>query len=400
MLSPTHESMSPDERYSGLILSFVFSLRMLGLFLILPVFAVHARNLPSGDNVMLVGMALGAYGLTQAVFQIAYGVASDRLGRKPVIFFGLFIFAIGSFTAALSTDIHGIIIGRALQGAGAVSAAVTALAADLTRPQHLTKVMAMIGSSIGLTFALSMVVAPLLYEGVGMAGIFSLTGSLSLFGIYIVKKLVPDAPLVQRQPGGAKFSEVLRDKALLRLNFGVFCLHFAQTAMWVVLPSALVQAGGLPVGEHWKVYLPAVLLSFVVLVPAIIAAEKRGRMKFVFNAAVVLLLVVQAGFAGLGENISGVFLWLTLFFVAFNILEAVQPSLISRLAPAHAKGAALGIYNTIQSLGLFLGGVAGGWLAGAGGPDAVWGVCGALLLIWLALGATMAFPARGSQQRT
>ncbi len=398
MLSPTHESMSPDERYSGLILSFVFALRMLGLFLILPVFAVHARQLPSGDNVMLVGMALGAYGLTQALFQIAYGVASDRLGRKPVIFFGLFIFAIGSFTAALSTDIHGIIIGRALQGAGAVSAAVTALAADLTRPQHLTKVMAMIGSSIGLTFALSMVVAPLLYDGVGMAGIFSLTGSLSLFAIYIVKKLVPDAPLVPRQPGGAKFSEVLRDKALLRLNFGVFSLHFAQTAMWVVLPSMLVGSGGLSVGEHWKFYLPAVLLSFVAMVPAIIAAEKRGRMRFVFNAAIVLLLIVQAGFAGFGGNVSGLFLWLTLFFVAFNILEAVQPSLISRVAPAHAKGAALGIYNTTQSLGLFLGGVVGGWLARTGGAMAVWSVCGVILLAWLALGLSMPFPVRGRQQ--
>lgn len=398
MLSPTHESMSPDERYSGVILSCVFALRMLGLFLILPVFAVHARELPSGDNVMLVGMALGAYGLTQALLQIAYGVASDRFGRKPVIFFGLFVFAIGSFTAALSSDIHGIIIGRSLQGAGAVSAAVTALAADLTREQHLTKVMAMIGSSIGLTFAVSMVAAPLLYENVGMAGIFSLTGSLSLIAIYIVKKLVPEAPLVRRQPDRAGFSGVLRDATLLRLNFGVFVLHFVQTAMWVVLPSALVEVGGMPVGEHWKVYLPAVLLSFVAMVPAIIAAEKRGRMKIVLGASIVLLLVVQAGFGWLGQNATALFLWLLLFFVAFNILEAVQPSLISRIAPAHAKGAALGIYNTTQSLGLFLGGVGGGWLARIGGPAWVWCACALLLAAWLALGASIAVPVRPDQR--
>ena len=392
--------MSPDERYSGIVLSFVFALRMLGLFLILPVFAVHARELPSGDNVMLVGMALGAYGLTQALLQIAYGVASDRFGRKPVIFLGLFVFASGSFVAALSTDIHGIIIGRALQGAGAVSAAVTALAADLTREQHLTKVMAMIGSSIGLTFALSMVLAPVLYDHVGMAGIFSLTGSLSLFAIYIVKKLVPEAQLIRRQPGWSSFSEVLRHPQLLRLNFGVFTLHFVQTAMWVLLPSALVGSGELPVGEHWKVYLPAVLLSFVFVVPAIIGAEKRGRMKLVFNACIVLLLAVQLGLGWLGQSGLALFFWLLLFFVAFNILEAAQPSLISRFAPPHAKGAALGVYNTTQSLGLFIGGVAGGWLARMGGAGAVWGVCGALLLAWLALGVSMKLPERSKPQQS
>ena len=398
MLSPTSESMSHDERRSGIVLASVFALRMLGLFLILPVFSVYARDLPSGNDVALVGMALGAYGLTQALFQIAYGVASDRLGRKPVIFFGLFVFAIGSFTAALATDIHGIIIGRALQGAGAVSAAVTALAADLTREQHLTKIMAMIGSSIGLTFALSMVLAPVLYDLVGMAGIFALTGVLSLLAIYIVKKQLPETPAIRRQPEWASFSEVLRHAQLLRLNFGVFTLHFVQTAMWVLLPPALVGNGELPVGEHWKVYLPAVLLSFVFVVPAIIGAEKRGRMKLVFNACIVLLLVVQLGLGLLGQSVFALFFWLLLFFVAFNILEAAQPSLISRFAPPHAKGAALGVYNTTQSLGLFLGGLAGGWLARAGGPGAVWLVCGLLLVTWLALGLSMKLPARANQR--
>lgn len=391
MLSPTHESMSPGERRSGALLAFVFALRMLGLFLILPVFAVHARSLPSGGNVALVGMALGAYGLTQALFQIAYGVASDRFGRKPVIFFGLLVFAAGSFLAAASADIPGIVAGRALQGAGAVSAAVTALAADLTREQHLTKVMAMIGSSIGLTFALSMVAAPLLYEHVGMAGIFVLTGVLSLLAIFVVGRMVPEAPAVRRQPGWSGFVAVLGNAQLLRLNFGVFTLHFAQTAMWVLLPAALVHSG-LPVGEHWKVYLPAVLLSFAVMVPAIIAAEKRGRMKLVFNASVVLLIAVQLGLGMFGHQVAGLFFWLFLFFAAFNVLEAAQPSLISRIAPPEAKGAALGVYNTTQSLGLFLGGLAGGWLARTQGEAAVWLACSVLLLAWLALGVSMKFP--------
>lgn len=391
--------MTPGERRSGAALAFVFALRMLGLFLILPVFAIHARGLPSGGNVALVGMAIGAYGLTQALLQIAYGAASDRFGRKPVIFFGLAVFAAGSVVAALSTDIYGIIAGRALQGAGAVSAAVTALAADLTREQHLTKVMAMIGSSIGLTFAVSMVAAPLLYAGVGMAGIFWLTGALSLLAILVVWKLVPEAPPVPRQPGWSSFAEVLRHPQLLRLNFGVFTLHFVQTAMWVLLPPALAGSGGLPVGQHWKVYLPAVLLSFVVMVPAIIAAEKRGRMRQVFNASIVLLIGVQAGLGWMGQGLAPLFVWLLLFFVAFNVLEATQPSLISRIAPPYAKGAALGIYNTTQSLGLTLGGMAGGWLARVGGESSVWLVCAVLLMAWLALGVSMKFPlARNARQ--
>ncbi|MEI7613323.1 MAG: MFS transporter, partial [Betaproteobacteria bacterium] len=235
MLSPTHDVMTSDERRAGIGLSSIFALRMLGLFLILPVFSIYARDLPSGENMALVGFALGAYGLTQMLLQIAYGAASDRLGRKPVIIFGLLLFALGSFVAAFSTDIYGIIAGRILQGAGAVSAAVTALAADLTREQHLTKVMAMIGSSIALVFALSMVGAPLLYAWIGMSGIFMLTGILSLLAIVVVLQVVPAAPAIPRQPGWSSFVEVLVHPQLLRMNFGVFCLHLIQTAMWVLL---------------------------------------------------------------------------------------------------------------------------------------------------------------------
>ena len=392
--------MTSEERRNGAVLAFVFALRMFGLFLILPVFAVHARGLPSGSDMMLIGLALGAYGLTQACLQIAYGVASDRFGRKPVIFLGLAVFAAGSFVAALANDLPLIVIGRALQGAGAISAAVTALAADLTPVRHLTKVMAMIGSSIGLSFALSMVAAPLLYAAIGMGGIFALTGGLALLAIGVVWRLVPEAPPRSAAPSRSKFVEVLRSASLLRLNFGVLVLHFVQTAMWVQLPSLLVGQGGLPVDAQWKVYLPAVILSFAAMIPAIIAAERHGRMRAVLSVSIALLVAVQAGFGWMSSGLLSLGFWLLLFFIAFNVLEAIQPSLISRLAPPDAKGAALGIYNTTQSIGLFLGGSVGGWLAGTGHPDAVWAVCIALLLIWLALGVSMRFPSSASPQRS
>lgn len=396
--APAGDAMTPEERRAGASLASIFALRMLGLFLILPVFAVYAHTLPSGDNGLLVGLAIGIYGATQALFQIPYGIASDRFGRKPVIVFGLLLFALGSFIAAAADDLPMIIAGRVLQGAGAISAAVTALAADLTREQHRTKVMAMIGSSIGLVFALSLVAAPLLYAAIGMAGIFALTGGLALLAIVALYKVVPPAPKVLVDGGRTRFADVLFHPQLLRLNFGVFVLHLTQTAMWVLIPATLVKTGDLPLAEHWKVYLPAVLVSFAFMVPAVIAAEKYGRMKMVFNGAVVLLLLVQAGFGLFGQGLWPLALLLTAFFVAFNILEATQPSLISRIAPAEAKGAALGIYNTTQSLGLFLGGAVGGMLAQRLGGDAVWWCTGILSLVWLALGLTMKPPVRAQQR--
>ena len=396
----TTDRMSSDEKRAGVSLAAVFALRMLGLFLILPVFAIYAKELPSGNDVALVGIALGAYGLTQACLQIAYGAASDRFGRKPVIVYGLVVFVVGSFVAAFAGDIYIVIAGRVLQGAGAISAAVTALAADLTREQHLTKVMAMIGSSIGLVFAISMVGAPLLFVSIGMPGIFALTGILALLAIFVVIRVVPAAPAVPRQPTWQSFVEVLSHRQLLRLNFGVFALHLMLTAMWVLLPAELISTGGLPVAEHWKVYLPALLLSFVIMVPAIIVAERFARMKLIFNAAIVLLLLVQFGFGLFSAGLYGLAFWLTLFFVAFNILEATQPSLISRIAPPHAKGAALGVYNTTQALGLFLGGVFGGVLAKYAGPGAVWAGGAALALVWLMLGLSMSMPPLRTRQQT
>ena len=390
MSAAEHDKMSPQERRAGISLAAIFALRMLGLFLILPVFAVHAHQVPGGDNLLLVGLAIGAYGLTQAFLQIPFGAASDRFGRKPVIVFGLLLFVIGSVVAALAESMTWIIAGRVLQGAGAISAAVTALAADLTRDQHRTKVMAMIGSSIGLVFALSLVAAPLLYAFIGMDGIFWLTAAMAVAALWVVLRVVPAAPPVPRATG--RFAEVLGDGQLMRLNFGVFVLHLIQPTMWVMVPAALVASGGLALAEHWKVYLPAVLLSFLVMVPAVIVAERRGWMKGVFMAAVALLAAVQFGLYFFGSGLWALAICLTLFFVAFNVLEATQPSWISKIAPAHAKGTALGVYNTLQSIGLFLGGVLGGWLAQRFGAGAVSLVCAALALLWLFAAATMKAP--------
>lgn len=381
--------MTPAELRAGVSLASIFALRMLGLFLILPVFSVFAQTLPGGDNLTLVGFALGAYGLTQALFQIVYGIASDRFGRKPVIAFGLVVFALGCLIAALAPDIWWMIAGRVLQGAGAISAAVTALAADLTREQHRTKVMAMIGVSIGLTFAVSLVAAPLMYAAVGMAGIFWLTGGLALGAIVLLLKVVPVAPAMVARGVDVPFSSVLLDGQLARLNFGVLALHTMQTALWVVVPAALVKSGGLPLAEHWKVYLPAVLASFLLMIPAILIAERHGRIRLVFGGAILLLLLVQGGLYRYGEGLYPIGGWLLLFFVGFNILEAMQPSLISRIAPAEARGAALGIYNTTQSLGLFIGGTLGGLLGKNMGTPAVHLFCAVLALTWLLLVTTM-----------
>ena len=380
--------MTRDEKRAGGALAAIFALRMLGLFLILPVFAIHAESIPGGNDLTLVGMALGAYGLTQAIFQIPFGMAADTYGRKRVIITGLLLFAFGSAVAALATDIWWTILGRVLQGAGAISAAVTALAADLTREQHRTKVMAMIGSSIGLVFAISLVAAPALYAAIGMGGIFWLTAILALAAIGLVTHVVPPAPPL---PGGPKppFREVLLDTQLLRLNFGIFTLHMVQMAMFVVVPGLLVRYGGLPLASHWQIYLPAVLASFVLMVPAIILAEKRNKVQPVFVSAIGLLLLTLLVMGFGSTSFAVVAGGLLSFFVAFNILEAMLPSLISRIAPPSAKGAALGVYNTTQALGLFTGGALGGWLVKNYDAGAVFVGGAAMAALWLAAAATM-----------
>lgn len=380
--------MTRAELRAGASLSAIFGLRMLGLFLILPVFAVHAPNYAGGDNLTLVGIALGAYGLTQALLQIPFGAASDRWGRKSVLYVGLVIFAAGSLLAASAQDIWTAIAGRSLQGAGAISAVVMALAADLTRDAHRTKVMAMFGSTIGLSFALSLVAAPVLYRTLGMGGLFSLVAVLSFAAIWAVAAIVPDAPpRAHAAPGSGGLAAGLAPE-LLRLNFGIFVLHLVQMAMFVVLPGMIVDAG-LALADHWKLYLPVVLGSFALMVPPILHADRRNRPKQVLIGAVLLLAGAQALLAATAPGVVRLGILMLAFFAAFNVLEAMLPSLVSRVAPAQARGAAIGVYNTTQTLGLFCGGLAGGWIAGTFGARALFGVCTALVVAWLAVASGM-----------
>ena len=385
--------MNSTELRAGVSLAGVFGLRMLGLFLILPVFALHAPSLAGGDNLTLVGVALGAYGLSQAILQIPFGMASDRWGRKRVIYIGLAIFAAGSFLAAAADDIWTAIAGRTLQGAGAISSVVVALAADLTREQHRTKIMAMIGAMIGFAFALSLVAAPALYERIGMGGLFALTGILCLAAMGVVKLFVPDVERLVPRPAALVARAELLDAELLRINFGIFVLHTVQMAMFVVLPPLLVQAG-LAGPDHWKLYLPVVLISFVAMIPPVLFADRRNRPKPVMIGGVALLLAVQAGLAFAGTSLAALGVLLLVFFAAFNVLEALLPSLVSRIAPAHARGTAIGLYNTTQTLGLFFGGLLGGWVASRYGAAAVFATCALLSALWGGVAAGMR-PLRG-----
>ena len=393
---PAVTTMTPTERRASFSLASIFALRMLGLFLVLPVFALEAARLPGGDDPVRVGLAMGIYGLTQGLLQIPFGMASDVWGRKRVICTGLVVFALGSFIAAAATDMTWLILGRSVQGAGAISAAVTALLADTTRDAVRTKAMALVGSSIALMFALSLVVAPLLAAAVGLHGLFALTGALALAGIAAVVWWVPPEPAVPTNRPRGSLREVLQNRALLRLDFGVFVLHAVQLAMWVAIPALLVQAG-LDRALHWQVYLPAVLASFVVMGATLFPLEKRGYLRAVFLAAVAVIALVQLGLLGLASapaapSLGGLGALLFLFFCGFNVLEASQPSLASRLAPVHARGAALGVYNTLQSLGFFAGGAVGGWLAKAHGPQGLFLACAGLMVLWLVVAAGMKMP--------
>lgn len=390
--------MTATERRAAISLAGIFGLRMLGMFLILPVFALYAATLPGGDNHTMVGLALGIYGLTQAILMLPFGMASDRWGRKPVIIVGLAIFALGSFLAASADTLPGVLLGRALQGAGAISAALTALLADLTREEKRTQAMAFIGSTIGFAFAFSLAMGPLFYQWIGVPGMFAMTGVLALLAILVIRYYTPDPGPVafhsDAEASPARLPDVLRNRELLRLNWGIFALHAAQMAIFVVVPFALVDAGGLAAEQHWKVYLPVLLASFALMVPAIIMGEKRGALKVIFVAAIVLMLLAQIGLALSMHLFWGLVAALFAFFVAFNVLEASLPSLVSKIAPPEAKGTAMGVYNTSQAFGLFFGGLAGGWLAQHQGYAAVFVFCAVLMAVWLWLAARMTPPPR------
>ena len=390
------DKMTPIEMRATVSLAAIYGLRMFGMFSILPIFAIYASGLQGHPTSLQIGLALGAYGLTQALFQLPFGMASDKFGRKPVIYMGLAIFAVGSMVAALAITVEGVILGRAIQGAGAVSAALTALLADLTRDENRTKAMATIGGTIGVAFALSLVISPLLNQWIGVPNIFAMTAFLGLAAIAVVKFVVPD-PIHSHyhsdaSAAPAKLKDVLKNKQLLRLNYGIFALHAAQMAMFVVVPFALIKSSGMHENQHWMIYLPVLLASFVFMVPAIIYAEKKAKMKQVFVGAIATMLIAQLMFSVSIQLFWGIVLSLTMYFIAFNVLEASLPSIISKIAPAASKGTAIGVYNTSQSLGVFVGGALGGYLSHKLGFASVFIFCSVMMLLWLILAYSMQPP--------
>lgn len=387
--------MNPLEIRATWSLASLFALRMLGLFMILPVISLDGAALAKSTP-ELIGLAIGAYGLTQALFQIPFGFLSDRFGRKPIIVVGLLVFMVGSIVAAQAETIFGVIAGRALQGAGAIAAAVMALLADLTRDEQRSKAMATVGASIGLSFALALVVGPLFASLFDLSGLFWLTALLALTGIAVTIWLVP-APQNQgayrdTQLVTAHLSDVLKDKELLRLDIGVLLLHMTLTASFVVLPGWLLNNAGIVEVKHWMVYLPVLGLSFVFMVPMMIVAEKRKRVKEVFISAIFLLALSLLFLSRWHESVAQIVVGLFVFFWGFNLLEAMLPSLVSKIAAPGIKGTSMGVYSTCQFLGAFLGGVGGGCLLGNFGDVAVYVVASAMVLVWLLLAAGMKQP--------
>jgi len=394
-MSASDSAMTSFERRASIGLASIYGLRMLGLSIILPIFALYAEDLPGGHSHFLIGIALGAYGLTQAILQIPAGWLSDRYGRKPIIITGLLLFAAGSFIAASADDIYWIIAGRVIQGAGAINAAVMALTADLTREEHRTKAMAMIGITIGITFAISMVLSPILYQLIGMAGIFTLIGVLAFVSIAMVIWFIPN-PAITRfhsdtQANTSKLKEVLRNKDLLRMDFGVFTLHAILMSVFMQVPFIL-RANGLDIQHQWQVYLPVMLIAFVLMVPPIIIAEKKAKLKQVFMIAIVMAAIAQIGIYLLQDSLWGVAISLLIFFTAFNVLEATQPSIVSKIAPLDAKGTAMGVFSSVQFLGAFFGSAMGGLLMQVYGGNAVLTFAVVMLALWLVVASSMQAP--------
>ena len=389
------EKMTPTEKRVAMSLSAIFASRMLGLFMILPVFAVYAENL-KGFSPTLAGLAIGIYGLTQAIFQIPLGMLSDRIGRKPVIIGGLVIFAIGSIVAAMADSITGVIVGRALQGSGAIASAVMALAADLTREEHRIKVMASIGMSIGLSFALALVFGPMLHGVFGVEGIFWITALLAFGGIFVAKYWVP-RPVLSRFHRDAEveiswFRQAFSDPQLLRLDSGIFILHFILVSQFVVMPTVLRDQLGFDLEHHWQLYLPILFFAVLTMVPFIILAEKKRKIKQVLIGAILILAISQLGMPLFTSSLMGFAIMLWLFFSAFNLLEATMPSLVAKMAPAAHKGTAMGAYSTSQFLGVFLGGLAGGSISEVFGIAGVASFNVVLLIVWAGLAITMKQP--------
>lgn len=387
-------AMTRMEKRATVSLAGIYSLRMLGLFMLLPVLSLFTEQMP-GSTPKLVGLTMGIYGLTQAVLQIPFGLWSDRFSRKAVIVIGLLLFLTGSVVAALSTDIYGILIGRALQGCGAVSAAVMALLADLTQEVNRTKAMATIGASIGVSFGVAMTVGPVIAHHFGISGIFWLIAILAALAVPVVLFIVPNPQKISVHRDAeyipSELSSVIKNADLLRLNYGIFSLHLILMASFVVVPL-LMRDAGLLAGKHWLVYLPVLVTSMAAIIPFVIIAEKKRRMKTVFVGAVISLVFANLGFILLHGRLIGLIACLWVFFCGFNLLEATLPSLISKTAPGDLKGTAMGIYSSSQFMGAFLGGASGGWLYGEYGPSSVFIFSAAVAASWALIASFMSPP--------
>lgn len=387
--------MIASERRAIFSLGLLYASRMLGLFMVLPVFVIYGQNLKDA-NELLIGLAIGAYGLSQAIFQIPYGALSDRFGRKRLIFIGLLVFFLGSVLAATSEHIYGVILGRFLQGAGAIASVLMALLSDLTSIESRTKAMAIIGMSIGLSFSAALIIGPLVAASFGLQGIFWLTAVFALAGMFCLFYLVPTPVSVTRDRNTRlvkqQLGDVLKHKELRRLDIGIFALHLCLTAVFIAVPKTLQQELNLPSSEHWWVYLTVMVFSFFAMVPLIIYGEKKQQMKKTFLFAVLLLCAASISFVFSRASFS--YFWLSLFayFMAFNLLEATLPSLVSKISPAGCKGTAMGVYSTSQFLGAFFGGVLGGWVVTQFHEPGVYMLVAAVCFLWFLFAKGMQNP--------
>lgn len=394
MTNPSVSKLNATERKSAYSLSAIFGLRMLGLFLIMPVLAVYGMHYPDYSP-MLVGLAIGAYGLTQALLQIPMGMLSDRLGRKPIILGGLVIFAMGSIVAAMSDTLAGVVVGRVLQGAGAIAGAILALASDCSRDEQRPKVMAFIGMGIALSFVLALIIAPVLGAKIGISGLFWFTAILTLCAIVAVITALPEpqshVPSRDVLPVPKEMKRLFGHGQLQRLNLGVLVLHLALTAWFVTLPKQLVEAG-LEASSHSWLYLVALILSFVVMVPFMLWAIKKRKIVMGLRVSMLLMAIAIGSVALFASQlwVQAGAVWL--FFVGFNYVESNFPALLSQHAPAGNKGSASGIYTTFQFFGAFLGGALGGSIAQYYGPSAVMYFCVILLLCWIVISIGMKQP--------
>ena len=387
--------MTATERRACIALAGIFTLRMLGLFMIFPIFSLDAHRY-AGNTAMLTGLAIGVYGLTQALFQIPFGRLSDRIGRKKVIVGGLLIFAVGSAVAASADNIWEVIFGRALQGFGAIAAAVLALTADLTREEQRTKAMAIIGVSIGMAFALAMVVGPAVKPFIGLPGLFWLTGAMALVGIAVLLYFVPTPTHIRfhrdTETAPAQLRRIVADSQLLRLDLGILILHLIITATFVVLPLALRDHAGFAPDDHWIIYLLVLTVALFLMVPFVIYADRNNAIRQVFQISIVVLMFSLVGLFGFLDVAWIVLASMTLYFASFTVLESSLPAMVSRLAPSDLKGTALGVYSTSQYLGAFLGGGIGGWVYGNFGMASVFALCGGLCVLWLLITIGMRNP--------